>query len=83
MAPSRSFRNQPDGTVKGFVVSLFGGAEGVLAWWSRRVVRWSFALVVVPLAAWSLGWVADQLAQRQGENRLTALLRLPQRLRSH
>jgi hypothetical protein len=54
----------------------------MIAWWSRRVLRWSFALIVLPLAAASLAWMADRLEKRRGESRLTALLRLPQRFRS-
>jgi hypothetical protein len=62
-----------------FLVLLLGEQTDMLAWWSRRFVRRAFALVVLPLAAWSLAWGADQLAQRRGESRLTALLRSPQR----
>jgi hypothetical protein len=64
-------------------VCCSGEQTDVLAWWSRRFVRWSLALVVLPLAAWSLAWVADRLAQRRGESRFTALLRLPQHVRSN
>jgi hypothetical protein len=54
----------------------------MLAWWSRRFLRWLVALVVLPLAARALVWIADQLAQKHGESRFTALLRLPHGFRS-
>jgi hypothetical protein len=43
--------------------------------------RWLLFAVALPFGAWLLERVADRLAERRGEDRVTALLRAPHRLR--
>jgi hypothetical protein len=45
------------------------------------VRRWLLFAVAFPFSAWLLARVADRIAERRGEDRVTALLRAPQRLR--
>jgi len=39
--------------------------------------RWLLLAVAVPLAAWLLDRIADQIALRRGESRVTRALRAP------
>jgi hypothetical protein len=39
--------------------------------------RWVFFAVAVPVAAWALDRVADQIAARRGEGHVTRVLRMP------
>jgi len=39
--------------------------------------RWILFAMVVPVAAWVLDRVADQIATRRGEGHVTRLLRMP------
>ena len=48
----------------------------------RRLTRWMLMLVVVPVAAWAMAQLADQVAARRGESFVTRALRVPARLRS-
>jgi hypothetical protein len=47
----------------------------------RRLTRWMFMLVVLPLTVWAMAEIADRVAARRGESTLTHALRLPARLR--
>jgi hypothetical protein len=39
--------------------------------------RWLFFAVAVPLAAWLLDRIADQIAVRRGEGAMTRAMRIP------
>jgi hypothetical protein len=39
--------------------------------------RWLFFALAVPIAAWALDRIADQIAQRRGEGTVTRLMREP------
>ncbi len=46
----------------------------------RPVRRWLFLAVLLPVAAWGLSRLGDELAERRGENGATKAMRAPRRM---
>ena len=67
--------------MKGFAEPGAGYPPVMWMFISRRARRWVFFLVVVPLGSWLLARIADGLAERKGESRVTQALRAPQQWR--
>ncbi len=53
----------------------------MLAFLSKRLVRWALLALAVPLTVWVADSVADWLEGRRGSSRVTRALRMPGRWR--
>jgi hypothetical protein len=53
----------------------------MIAFLSRRVVKWALLAMAVPVAVWVADEVAERIEGRQGPSKTTKALRMPGRWR--
>jgi len=53
----------------------------MIAFFSKRFVRWILMLIAIPVGVWVADNIADKIEGRRGSSKLTRTLRVPGRWR--
>jgi len=57
------------------------GYRGAVAWVVKKLGRWLFLLLAIPLAVWAAERIAEEIERRRGPSHVTRVLRAPGRWR--